>query len=72
MLLKNPKTGRTFNIMDPDCAICSQPATINCECEATGLVVALRQAEQKVMTQKFEEIRYVLQSCSSSFYLLPD
>lgn len=43
--------------MDPDCAICSQPALAQCECEAKGLDIAVRQAEQKMMTSVFNDIR---------------
>lgn len=45
--------------MDPDCAICSQPALAQCECEAKGLDLAVRQAEQRMMTSVFSEIRYI-------------
>lgn len=43
--------------MDPDCAICSQPALAQCECEAKGLDIAVRQAEQRMMTSVFNDIR---------------
>jgi len=43
--------------MDPDCAICSQPALAQCECEAKGLDLAVRQAEQRMMTSVFNDIR---------------
>ncbi|KAL3421170.1 hypothetical protein PVAG01_07615 [Phlyctema vagabunda] len=43
--------------MDPDCAICSQPAIAQCSCEAKGLDTALRQAEQRMMTGVFNDIR---------------
>jgi hypothetical protein len=45
--------------MDPDCAICSQPALARCECESKGLDTAVRQAEQRMMAGVFTEIRYV-------------
>jgi hypothetical protein len=44
--------------MDPDCAICSAPATVQCDCEANGLDIAVRQAEQRMMAGVFSEIRY--------------
>ncbi|KAG0649194.1 hypothetical protein D0Z07_4551 [Hyphodiscus hymeniophilus] len=43
--------------MDPDCAICSQPALVRCECESKGLDTAVRQAEQRMMASVFTEIR---------------
>jgi len=43
--------------MDPDCAICSAPATLQCECEAKGLDIAVKQAEHRMMTGVFNEIR---------------
>jgi hypothetical protein len=45
--------------MDPDCAICSQPALARCECESKGLDTAVRQAEQRMMASVFTEIRFV-------------
>lgn len=46
--------------MDPDCAICSAPATLQCECEAKGLDIAVKQAEHRMMTGVFNEIRYTI------------
>jgi len=43
--------------MDPDCAICGQPALACCECESKGLDTAVRQAEQRMMASVFTEIR---------------
>lgn len=43
--------------MDPDCAICSQPALARCECESKGLDTAVRQAEQRMMASVFTDIR---------------
>jgi len=43
--------------MDPDCAICRAPAEAACDCEAKGLEVAVKQAEEKVMLSIYEEIR---------------
>lgn len=45
--------------MDPDCAICGAPAEMACECEAKGLDVAMKQAEDKVMKDMYFQIRYV-------------
>ncbi|PQE33389.1 Serine threonine phosphatase protein [Rutstroemia sp. NJR-2017a WRK4] len=57
MLIKNTRNNKQVKIMDPDCAICSQPATAKCECEANGLTVAVRQAEQRMMTGLYNDIR---------------
>ncbi|KFY74631.1 hypothetical protein V499_05378 [Pseudogymnoascus sp. VKM F-103] len=43
--------------MDPDCAICSSPALAQCDCEAKGLDTAVRQAETRMMTTFFADIR---------------
>jgi hypothetical protein len=51
--------------MDPDCAICSAPATLRCDCEAKGLEIAVKQAEQRMMTGVFNEIRYALPTCAA-------
>ncbi|ESZ91121.1 hypothetical protein SBOR_8485 [Sclerotinia borealis F-4128] len=57
MLIKNARNNKNLKIMDPDCAICSQPAMAKCECEANGLTVAVRQAEQRMMASVYTEIR---------------
>lgn len=44
--------------MDPDCAICAQPALARCECESKGLDTAVRQAEQRMMASVFTQIRF--------------
>lgn len=59
MLIKHSRSKKPVAIMDPDCAICSQPALAQCECEAKGLDIAVRQAEQRMMTSVFNDIRYV-------------
>ncbi|KAF4625479.1 hypothetical protein G7Y89_g12686 [Cudoniella acicularis] len=51
------RSNKPVKIMDPDCAICSQPALAQCECEAKGLDIAVRQAEQRMMTSVFNDIR---------------
>ncbi|EMR64220.1 hypothetical protein UCREL1_8822 [Eutypa lata UCREL1] len=43
--------------MDPDCAICHAPANLACDCEAKGLEVAVRHAEQRMMQSIYNEIR---------------
>ena len=59
MLIKHSRSKKPIKIMDPDCAICNQPALAQCECEAKGLDVAVRQAEQRMMTSVFTDIRYI-------------
>jgi hypothetical protein len=46
--------------MDPDCAICHAPASHECDCESKGLEVAVKQAEERMMRDIYERIRYVL------------
>lgn len=43
--------------MDPNCAICSAPATHACDCEAKGLEMAVRQAEDRMMRSIYSDIR---------------
>ena len=43
--------------MDPDCAICSSPAVLQCDCEAKGLDTAVRQAEAKMMVDLRDWVR---------------
>lgn len=43
--------------MDPDCAICNAPATMACDCEAKGLEVAVKQAEDRMMRSIYSDIR---------------
>ncbi|KAF7871800.1 hypothetical protein EAF04_003907 [Stromatinia cepivora] len=57
MLIKNARNNKNVKIMDPDCAICSQPAIAKCECEAKGLDLAVRQAEQRMMNSVYNDIR---------------
>ncbi|TAQ91460.1 hypothetical protein B7494_g140 [Chlorociboria aeruginascens] len=54
---------------DPDCAICSQPAIAQCECEAKGLTVAIRHAEQRMMTSVFNEIRTWVRTHAQDYIL---
>ena len=58
MLIKHSRSKKPVKIMDPDCAICSQPALAQCECEAKGLDLAVRQAEQRMMNSVLNDIRY--------------
>lgn len=54
--------------MDPDCAICSQPALARCDCESKGLDTAVRQAEQRMMASVFTDIRYFALPLSIIYY----
>ena len=62
MLIKHSRSKKPVKIMDPDCAICNQPALAECECEAKGLDLAVRQAEQRMMATVFSDIRYIAPS----------
>ncbi|PHH68048.1 hypothetical protein CDD80_293 [Ophiocordyceps camponoti-rufipedis] len=53
--------------MDPNCAICSAPATLACDCEAKGLELAVRQAEDRMMRSIYSDIRYHRLSLSSIY-----
>ena len=44
-------------MIHPDCAICNAPAFTQCECEAKALDVAIRQAENRMMWSKVNDIR---------------
>ncbi|TPX06967.1 uncharacterized protein E0L32_011112 [Thyridium curvatum] len=57
MYTRHYKTRKSVVRMDPDCAICRAPANAQCECEAKGLEVAIRQAEQRVMQSIYNDIR---------------
>ena len=45
--------------MDPNCAICHNPASHSCDCEAKGLEQAIKEAEDRAMRPIYLEIRYV-------------
>ncbi|KAH8592888.1 hypothetical protein B0O99DRAFT_223412 [Bisporella sp. PMI_857] len=55
--------------MDPDCAICSQPAAARCECEANALDKAVSQAEQKMMASMLNEIRSWVRAHAQDYIL---
>ena len=55
-----PYSGKSIFRMDPDCAICHAPANMACECEAKGLDVAVKQAEDRMMRSIYNEIRYII------------
>jgi len=55
--------------MDPDCAICSQPALAACECESKGLDLAVRQAEQRMMAGIMTDIRSWVRTHAQDYIL---
>lgn len=56
---RGPVAAAAMNNMDPDCAICSHPASHQCDCEGNALDKAVSQAETRMMANVFSEIRYV-------------
>lgn len=65
MYTREPKRQKSKSVikMDPDCAVCQMPADAACDCEAKGLDMAVKQAEDKVMRSIYSDIRLVLQLC---------
>ncbi|KAH8820131.1 hypothetical protein F5884DRAFT_38608 [Xylogone sp. PMI_703] len=55
--------------MDPDCAICSKPAAAQCDCEAKGLDIAVRQAEQRMMASVLNDIRSWVRAHAQDYIL---
>ncbi|KAH6877240.1 hypothetical protein B0T10DRAFT_188142 [Thelonectria olida] len=53
--------------MDPDCAICHAPATMACDCEAKGLEVAVKQAEDRMMGSIYQDVRTWVREKSQHF-----
>ncbi|KAJ4115420.1 hypothetical protein NW768_011272 [Fusarium equiseti] len=43
--------------MDPDCAICHAPASMDCDCEPKALDLAIKHAEERMMGSIVKEIR---------------
>lgn len=60
MHTRDIKVRKTVIRMDPDCAICHAPASMACDCEAKGLEVAVKQAEERMMRSIYGDIRLVL------------
>ncbi|UKZ47277.1 hypothetical protein TrVGV298_001494 [Trichoderma virens] len=54
---RDTKVRKSFIRMDPDCAICHAPASMACDCEAKGLEVAVKQAEERMMRSIYSDIR---------------
>lgn len=57
--------------MDPNCAICNAPATLACDCEAKGLEMAVRQAEERMMRSIYSDIRSAAASAMTFERLQP-
>ncbi|AEO55455.1 hypothetical protein MYCTH_2086739 [Thermothelomyces thermophilus ATCC 42464] len=55
--------------MDPDCAICHAPASLACDCEAKGLEVAVRQAENRMMQSIYNDIRSWVRAHAQDYIL---
>jgi hypothetical protein len=58
----NPKAhepGRSGLDEAPNCAICNAPAYPECSCESERLQIAVKQAEQRAMDHKLDELRKV-------------
>ncbi|KAK2028939.1 hypothetical protein LX32DRAFT_589661 [Colletotrichum zoysiae] len=55
--------------MDPDCAICHAPASVACDCEAKGLDVAIKQAEQRMMQSIYNDIRSWVRAHAQDYIL---
>ncbi|CAM1511543.1 Fc.00g090560.m01.CDS01 [Cosmosporella sp. VM-42] len=55
--------------MDPDCAICHAPATMACDCEAKGLEVAIKQAEDRMMRSIYNDIRSWVRAHAQDYIL---
>lgn len=60
MYTREPKPRKPIIKMDPDCAICGAPAQAACDCEAKGLDMAIKQAEDRVMRSIYTDIRFAL------------
>ncbi|RGP80764.1 serine threonine phosphatase [Fusarium longipes] len=52
-----PPGDRTIVRMDPNCAICSAPASLGCDCEPKALDTAIKQAEERMMGSLYGELR---------------
>ncbi|PFH61980.1 hypothetical protein XA68_15642 [Ophiocordyceps unilateralis] len=63
------KTPKAVIRMDPNCAICSAPATLACDCEAKGLELAVRQAEDRMMRSIYSDIRSWVRAHAQDYVL---
>ncbi|KAK0376291.1 hypothetical protein CPAR01_10954 [Colletotrichum paranaense] len=66
---RTPRVRKTTTRMDPDCAICHAPASAACDCEAKGLDVAIKQAEQRMMQSIYTDIRSWVRAHAQDYIL---
>ncbi|KAL7781143.1 hypothetical protein V8C43DRAFT_298865 [Trichoderma afarasin] len=69
MLSVDTKVRKSFIRMDPDCAICHAPASMACDCEAKGLEVAVKQAEERMMRSIYSDIRSWVRAHAQDYIL---
>ncbi|KAI0180726.1 hypothetical protein GGR52DRAFT_566985 [Hypoxylon sp. FL1284] len=48
---------RQIRSTEPNCSICHAPAELNCDCERKGFDVLVRQAEDKMMSSTYKDIK---------------
>ncbi|RFU77853.1 serine threonine phosphatase [Trichoderma arundinaceum] len=66
---RDSKVRKTIIRMDPDCAICHAPASMACDCEAKGLEVAVKQAEERMMRSIYSDIRSWVRAHAQDYIL---
>ncbi|GFP53352.1 hypothetical protein ACSS6W_000870 [Trichoderma asperelloides] len=69
MHTRDSKARKTIIRMDPDCAICHAPASMACDCEAKGLEVAVKQAEERMMRSIYSDIRSWVRAHAQDYIL---
>ncbi|KAL7789051.1 hypothetical protein V8C37DRAFT_411407 [Trichoderma ceciliae] len=69
MHTRDSKVRKTIIRMDPDCAICHAPASMACDCEAKGLEVAVKQAEERMMRSIYSDIRSWVRAHAQDYIL---
>ncbi|KAL7899366.1 hypothetical protein HDV63DRAFT_403406 [Trichoderma sp. SZMC 28014] len=69
MHTRDTKGRKTVIRMDPDCAICHAPASMACDCEAKGLEVAVKQAEERMMRSIYTDIRSWVRAHAQDYIL---
>ncbi|EQK98310.1 hypothetical protein G6O67_000655 [Ophiocordyceps sinensis] len=69
MYSRDSKSRKGVIRMDPNCAICNAPATLACDCEAKGLELAVRQAEERMMRSIYSDIRSWVRAHAQDYVL---
>ncbi|KJZ79238.1 hypothetical protein HIM_01389 [Hirsutella minnesotensis 3608] len=69
MYNRDSKPRKAVIRMDPNCAICNAPATLACDCEAKGLEMAVRQAEDRMMRSIYSDIRSWVRAHAQDYVL---